>query len=663
MIQRLGENAYSTKFSGAYSSGRVQTRNISQQVSTPITKTDISKLTNAYQAYYGINTAKTVSFGQGLREAFQELNQPMSTCRDLSKGMQGEKVGSRTDISNLINKYNDDLLYTNDAIKTDIMVAEDGDKITEARTQLKKKDDGILYEMAVRQPREKTEKADKSIPLTQLIKITQTPFSDERAYVLNTKGKLMAVIEDGENVILTNAGNITKDTDNSGKLNVRVSQKDNHFTPFTPEVQEVKEREIKPSVGKGTEIVIGMEDGRFVPEIIDSLQSFVDKVNNDEIILKQFKEHPDAKNIQLVMLAGGFGSRAEYTNASSDGIFHSKENGAQSTKGVFRTATGLTPMETTFISLHNAGLLNCSKGELNIGDNIKFYLNKSGINKGNGGFTVDLYNKMDREGRKSIALFPNDSMSRLSNASTKMADIMNSGDAAIAMIAKEVASEDAKGNFGIMKLGKNNEILEFAEKPKVIPEGYEHKGKCLTNTFQFAVSQEAFKALELLEPYFPAGKGKEPRDWSKTFVPIIMALSQKDNTDDIRSDIEAIVGAEENSIPKEVIEEAKNTIGKQKIVAIPTNEPWADCGTLNALYHTTMQIASNDFPLEDFEREHVLNSINTKTGLVASSPEQKEKIENKYIIDGEVMVVPKAKKVNPDIVDTYENKGLITVNK
>ena len=252
MIQRLGENAYSTKFSGAYSSGRVQTRNISQQVSTPITKTDISKLTNAYQAYYGINTAKTVSFGQGLREAFQELNQPMSTCRDLSKGMQGEKVGSRTDISNLINKYNDDLLYTNDAIKTDIMVAEDGDKITEARTQLKKKDDGILYEMAVRQPREKTEKADKSIPLTQLIKITQTPFSDERAYVLNTKGKLMAVIEDGENVILTNAGNITKDTDNSGKLNVRVSQKDNHFTPFTPEVQEVKEREIKPSVGKGT---------------------------------------------------------------------------------------------------------------------------------------------------------------------------------------------------------------------------------------------------------------------------------------------------------------------------------------------------------------------------------------------------------------------------
>ena len=74
------------------------------------------------------------------------------------------------------------------------------------------------------------------------------------------------------------------------------------------------------------------------------------------------------------MLAGGFGSRAEYTNASSSAIFHDVEGGAQSTKGVFRTATGLTPMETTFVSLHNAGLLDCSPKNLGIGKNIKFYL-------------------------------------------------------------------------------------------------------------------------------------------------------------------------------------------------------------------------------------------------------------------------------------------------
>ena len=80
-----------------------------------------------------------------------------------------------------------------------------------------------------------------------------------------------------------------------------------------------------------------------------------------------------------------------------------------------------------------------------------------------------------------------------------------------------------------MKLSADNEILEFAEKPKVIPEGYEKKGMCLTNTFQFSVSKEAFKALATLEPFFPAGKGKEPKDWSKTYVPILMSLTQKDD--------------------------------------------------------------------------------------------------------------------------------------
>ena len=76
-----------------------------------------------------------------------------------------------------------------------------------------------------------------------------------------------------------------------------------------------------------------------------------------------------------------------------------------------------------------------------------------------------------------------------------------------------------------------------------------------------------------------------------------------------------------------------------------------------------MQIANNDFPLEDFERQHVLDSINTQTGLVASTPEQRAEIENKYFVKGEVMAVPKAKKVSPTIVGKYINKGLITVNE
>ena len=66
-----------------------------------------------------------------------------------------------------------------------------------------------------------------------------------------------------------------------------------------------------------------------------------------------------------------------------------------------------------------------------------------------------------------------------------------------------------------------------------------------------------------------------------------------------------------------------------------------------------MQIASGDFPLEDFERKHVLDSVNTQTGLVASSPEQKAEIEDKYDIEGQVMAVPKAKAVSGDIIDEY----------
>lgn len=623
-------------------------------------------LLQALQGYNGINPAKTVNFGKGsLFEAFDELTSTMYTCRDLSAGIQGENVGINVPVSKFIERYADQLPKEEDAVKTniDITVNAEKNKVIDARTQLKKQKDGILYEMAVRPMRTIGTPADKKLPLNQLVQIKQEKEAPEKTYVLITKGNLMAVAEDGENILLTNAGRIHKLNSSDGNIDISVQTRGNNFRPFNVKSQRVMKRIPRPSLGEGTEIVIGMEAGRFVPEIIDSIKTFCDKVNSGELILNRFIEAPDAKNMQLAMLAGGYGSRAEYTNASSDRIFHGRKDGAVSTKGVFRTATGFTPMETTFITLHNAGLLDCSKGKLGIGKNIKLYLNESGVNKGNGGFTVDLYNRMEREGRKYLAIFPNDAMSRMTDAVKKMNNLMNSGETALAMIAKKVSSKDAKGNFGIMKIDEsNNEILEFAEKPKVIPEGYEKDKKCLTNTFQFAVSREAFKALSILEPFFPAGKGKEPRDWSKTYVPILMALTQNDNAADAVSIIEEKADAPKGWIPLAAVEEAKKVLGKQKIIAIPTDEPWADCGTLNQLYHTTMQIASNDFKLEDFERKHVLDSINTRTGLIASTPEQKAEIEDKYAIDGQVMAVPAAKKVNQNIVSEYKAKGLITVN-
>ena len=94
-----------------------------------------------------------------------------------------------------------------------------------------------------------------------------------------------------------------------------------------------------------------MEDGRFVGELIKSIEDFSKKVESGQVLLDPFVQKEGADKVQLAMLAGGFGSRAEYTNASSSAIFHGEKGGAQSTKGVFQTATGLTPMETTFITL------------------------------------------------------------------------------------------------------------------------------------------------------------------------------------------------------------------------------------------------------------------------------------------------------------------------
>ena len=313
------------------------------------------------------------------------------------------------------------------------------------------------------------------------------------------------------------------------------------------------------------------------------------------------------------------------------------------------------------ILLANAGLLDCSKGNFGIGKNVKFYLNQSGVNKGNGGFTVDLYDKMARSGRENLFIFPNDPISRVTQGVKDATEIMNSGKAAVVMIAKEVDPADAY-QFGVMQLDDDNHIVKFVEKPKVVDPALIKDGACLANTFQFAVSKEAFEALDILAPFFPAGQGKEPRDWSKCLTPILMSLTQEEDLEKIQKSIAKVVDTEPENIPVAAIAEAKDVLGEQKIFAVPTSEPWADCGNLNALYKTTMDIAAGNFPVEDFERAHVLDSVDTMTGLVATTPELKEAVEDKYSTYGQVMVAPIAKKVDPSIIQEYIDKGAVTIN-
>lgn len=693
-------NVKNQKINSANATNTIEFKGVDKNISA-------NKLVDAYKGYNNIHLASSVAFtGAGsLSGAFDKLNKSMVTCKD--ENSKGEQVGSRLDISKL-SEFKDDLPNFDDAIKTNMKIAEtkiDGKKVvTDARCQIKNNGGGNLrFEMVVRPPRYSSDLPHRTNVIPQIIQFDFAPYgieldgennrrltgTPENAYVLNTKGKLMAVVEDGENVLLTNAGLIDKKSKKDGKLTINareyeiideygekidtktlaertssagisnkkdagIASKKNRYTPFEIKNVPTVEKKSGGSQGGGTELIIGLENGRFVPEIIDSIQTFIHKINNDEIVLDEFKPAKDAQNIQLSMLAGGFGSRAEYTNASSSKIFHGKDKGSNLTKGCFRTATGLTPMETTFISLHKAGLLDCSKGNIGIGKNIKFYLNDSGTNGGNGGFTVDMYNTMERENRDSLLIMPNDAMSRIPNALSKVVDKMNSGKAAIVMVAKEVNKENARGSLGIMKINDKGEIEAFAEKPKVFEEGYvDNNDNCFANTFQFAVSKEAFKALSILDEYLPASdSGKEPRDWSKTFTPILMGLTQNDTVEGARAQINGIL---REDTPDEVIQEAKDALKGQKIYAVKSNEPWADCGTLNSLYHTTMQIASGEFPLEDFERKHAIDCVNTQTGLVASSKEQKEAIEKKYDINGQVMVVPKAKPVNPDIVEKYQD--------
>ena len=654
----------------------LQANNVSKVAQSPASSFTGYSLaaSNALKAN-SISMARAIQFTGALAGAFEDLNQSMVTCK--TKDNDGESVGSRANVNKLLHDFAGDFYRPDDAIKTTIQIDKaklkneaTGKEVTVpvlARTQMKLVDSNndsqtLLFQMAVREPdAKKSGYGVKSEKLRQNIKIALTPINykgegtHEQAYVLNTKGKLMAVVEDGSDVLLTNAGKLSKTDASTGRLEIIADEVKNTYKPFVPAPQAVVARKPMPSIGDGTEIVIGMEKGRFTKEIMASIDEFVRKIEAEEIVLPQFVAAPNAKNTQLIMLAGGFGSRAEYTNASSSAIFHDKKDGAQSTKGVFRTATGLTPMETTFVTLHKAGLLDCSKGKIGIGKNIRFYLNE-GQNRGNGEFSADLYTTMPMDGRKSAIIFPNDSMSRMTEAVIEANKLIGSGKAAIAMVAKKVKAEDYIKNFGIIKYDPvSKQILGFAEKPSKeelygkYRDFIDKDGMCVTNTFQFAVSDEAFRVLDMFEDYFVFKPGeKESRDWSKQYIPIIKTLTEETDYNVIRQQLAKSLGNVPENIPDSIIAKAQAILGDQKMYTVPTSEPWADCGTLNQLYHTTMQIVSGDFPLEDFERAHALECVDTSTGLIASSKVQKERIASKYTINGQVMVVPQARAI------TYE---------
>ena len=210
MIQKIGAGAISiNRYNNTVQSASAESKNTVTKPSFDKNYTATS-LVNAYQAYHGINTAKTISFGTSLTSAIQTMRHSMVTCKDETKGKEGEPVGTRTDVSKLINEFHDDLPNMEDAIKTNIVIdGENTKKYVDARTQIKRTQDGIMYDAAVRQARDLSKPFEKK-ELQQQIKIIQDPDIEgigniqERAYVLNTKNKLMAVVEDGDDVLLTN---------------------------------------------------------------------------------------------------------------------------------------------------------------------------------------------------------------------------------------------------------------------------------------------------------------------------------------------------------------------------------------------------------------------------------------------------------------------------
>ena len=75
---------------------------------------------------------------------------------------------------------------------------------------------------------------------------------------------------------------------------------------------------------------------------------------------------------------------------------------------------------------------------------------------------------MQRDDRKRVLILPNDAMSRITQALVEVNEKMNSSDAAMVMVAKEVKTSDARGKLGIMKINKDGLIEQFFRKSKNI---------------------------------------------------------------------------------------------------------------------------------------------------------------------------------------------------
>ena len=101
----------------------------------------------------------------------------------------------------------------------------------------------------------------------------------------------------------------------------------------------------------------------------------------------------------------------------------------------------------------------------------------------------------------------------------------------------------------------------------------------------------------------------------------------------------------------------------KKVFAVKSNEPWVDAGQFNSMYDVSLKIASGEFEFEPFEMEHAFNSVNLETGLVATSPQLKEAVEQNYDINGHFMAVDKMHNVTTkNTIDLCVQNGSLIVD-
>lgn len=216
-------------------------------------------------------------------------------------------------------------------------------------------------------------------------------------------------------------------------------------------------------------------------------------------------------------------------------------------------------------------------------------------------------------------------------------------------------------------------IKEFAEKPKERIDGFiDEDENCYTNTFQFMVHKDALKAINILEPHFKTKEGdKESRDWSKQLLPALMSVSQYEKPQDMRdhfldvSGLRTIPGSINvlEKTPDDVLLQAREALNGKKVFAVKSNEPWVDAGQFDSMYDVSLKIASGEFEFEPFEMEHAFNSVNLETGLVATSPQLKEAVEQNYDINGHFMAVDKMHNVTTkNTIDLCVQNGSLIVD-